>query len=400
MVIARNEYLDKLISFKDKNLIKVIMGIRRCGKSTLLKIYIDYLKSLGVLHEQIIFINFEDMDTSDLIDPKLLHNHITGKLVKNQMNYVFLDEIQLVKDFEKVANSLNLRENIDLYITGSNAYFLSGELATLLAGRYIAIEMMPLSFKEYCSVVSEGNKDYLKYYEEYIRYSSFPFTVELNKDTEKINSYLSAIIDTIILKDVVKRKKITEVAALERLLKFIFANIGSITSTTKIANAMKAAGYKMAVQTVESYLSALNDSYIIYKTKRLDVSGKEYLKANDKYYVADLGLRYYLLGDKRKDYGSMLENVVYLELVRRGYDVYIGRVDNLEIDFTAFKNGVPIYYQVALTVKDEETFKREIRSLEKVKDNYEKYIITLDSGAQSNDNGIKTINLFDFLLSK
>jgi predicted AAA+ superfamily ATPase len=397
-MIQREEYLNKLIAFKDKNLIKVIMGIRRCGKSTLLKIYIDYLKSLNISPEQIIFVNFEDMDNSDLTDPKLLHNHIIKKLLNNKMTYIFLDEVQLVKDFEKVVNSLNLRQNIDLYITGSNAYFLSGEMSTLLSGRYVAIEMMPLSFREYYSAVSDGNTDYFKYYQDYLKYSSFPFAIKLNKDVEKVNFYLSAIVDSIILKDVVKRKKIAEVSALERLLNFIFANIGSITSTKKIADYMKSAGYKIAVQTIESYLSALSDSYIIYKTNRLDVSGKEYLKANDKYYVADIGLRYYLLGDKRKDYGVILENIVYLELLRRGYKVYIGRVGNLEIDFIAFKNGVPIYYQTALTIKEELTFKREITPLTKVKDNYEKYIITLDAGSPSNDNGIKTINLFDFLL--
>ncbi|MDR2066433.1 MAG: ATP-binding protein [Endomicrobium sp.] len=397
-MIQRNEYLNKLIAFKDKNLIKVIMGIRRCGKSTLLKIYIDYLKSLNISPEEIIFINFEDMDNSDLTDPKLLHNYIIKKLSNNKMTYIFLDEVQLVKDFEKVVNSLNLRQNIDLYITGSNAYFLSGEMTTLLSGRYVAIEMMPLSFREYYSAVSDGSTDYFKYYQDYLKYSSFPFAIKLNKDVEKVNFYLSAIVDSIILKDVVKRKKITEVSALERLLNFIFANIGSITSTKKIADYMKSAGYKIAVQTIESYLSALSDSYIIYKTNRLDVNGKEYLKANDKYYVADIGLRYYLLGDKRKDYSVILENIVYLELLRRGYKVYIGRVGNLEIDFIAFKNGVPIYYQTALTIKEELTFKREFTPLTKVKDNYEKYIITLDAGSPSNDNGIKTINLFDFLL--
>jgi predicted AAA+ superfamily ATPase len=319
------------------------------------------------------------------------------------MNYVFLDEIQMVNDFERVANSLNLRENIDLYITGSNAYFLSGEMATLLSGRYVAVEMTPLSFKEYYhAVCNNGDKtvgaDPRKCYEDYIRYSSFPYALSLDKDIEKINDYLGAIIDTIILKDIVQRKKTSAVAALERLLKFIFSNIGFITSTKKIADSMKSFGYNISVQTVESYLSALEDSFIIYKVNRLDVNGREYLKANDKYYAADMGMRYYLLGDKMKDYGAILENLIYLELLRRGHKIYAGRCGELEIDFIAFKAGVPEYYQAALTVMNEETLKRELAPLEKIRDNYPKYIITLDAVSGANDRGIITINALDFLL--
>jgi predicted AAA+ superfamily ATPase len=363
--------------------------------------------------------------------------------VKGKMNYIFLDEIQMVRDFEQVANSLNLRKNIDLYITGSNAYFLSGEMATLLSGRYVAIEMSPLSFKEYYNAHfqhslpkvppapqtlpvlnrlfdSEGKAKSARgaahstsrartkgtsdagaarqCYEDYTRYSSFPYALSLDKDTEKINEYLGALVDTIVLKDVVRRKNISAVAALERLLKFIFSNIGFITSTKKISDSMKSFGYNISVQTVESYLSALEDSFIIYKLTRLDVNGREYLKANDKYYVADIGIRYYLLGDKMKDYGVILENTIYLELLRRGYKVYAGRIGDLEIDFIAFKSGSPEYYQVALTVLDEHTLRRELAPLEKIKDNYPKYIITLDAVSGGNDNGIITKNALDFLL--
>ncbi|MDR3071567.1 MAG: ATP-binding protein [Endomicrobium sp.] len=399
-MISRTEYLNKLISFKDKDLIKVITGIRRCGKSTLLKIYSDYLKSIGVKDNQIVFINFENFENSNLSNPVELHRYIESKTASKQMHYILLDEVQLVKDFERVVNSLNLRKNIDLYITGSNAFFLSGELATLLSGRYIAIEMMPLSFKEYYFAVGNDDENYIKHYEDYLHHSSFPYAVELGHDIEKINDYLSAIINTVILKDVVIRKKITEVSALERLLKFVFDNIGSITSTKKIADSMTSSGHKISVPTVESYLSALQDSYIIYKAVRMDVKGKEYLKANDKYYGADIGIRYHLLGDKRKDYGAILENIVFLELTRRGYKIFVGRIGNLEIDFIASRRGVITYYQVAYTVKDDKTFEREITPLRKIKDNYEKYIITFDTGNPSNDNGIKTINIFDFLFGK
>jgi len=394
-MIQRTEYLNKLISFKDLELIKVVMGIRRSGKSTLLKLYIDYLRSIGISQERIILINFEDFENAELAEPKVLHEYIVEKTAFNEKCYVFLDEIQVVPDFEKVVNSLNLRKNIDLYITGSNAYFLSGELATFMAGRYVSIEITTLSFKEYCSAFENIPRE--KLFENYINFSSFPYALELGLDREKINDYLAAILNTIILKDVVQRKKISDVSVLEKLIKFIFGNIGFLTSTKKISDTLKTLGLKISVQTVENYLSALQESYIIYKVNRLDVNGKEYLKANDKYFVADLGIRRYLLGDKRKDYGSILENVIYLELVRRGYEVFVGRLGNLEIDFIAFKNGIPSYYQVAYTVSDRSTFERELAPLEKIKDNYEKFIITMDSGS-SNDNGIKTINALDFLL--
>jgi predicted AAA+ superfamily ATPase len=396
MLVQRPDYLKRLAGFRDKDLIKVIMGIRRCGKSSLLKLYAEYLRSTGVEESRIQFINFEDFSNTALTEPKALHDHITGALVKGKMNYVFLDEIQMVQDFERVANSLNLRKNIDLYITGSNAYFLSGEMATLLSGRYVAIEMSPLSFKEYYDATA--GSDRTRSYQDYTRYSSFPYALFLDKDIEKINEYLGAIIDTIVLKDVVQRKNISAVAALERLLKFIFSNIGFVTSTKKISDSMKSFGFNISVQTVESYLSALEDSFIINKVNRLDVNGREYLKANDKYYAADIGMRYYLLGDKMKDYGVILENTVYLELLRRGYKVYAGRMGDLEIDFIAFKAGIPEYYQVALTVMDEQTLSRELAPLEKIKDNFAKYIITLDTLSGGNDRGIITKNALDFLL--
>jgi predicted AAA+ superfamily ATPase len=398
-MLERQEYLQKLLDFKDKRLIKVIMGIRRCGKSTLLKIYEKYLLSTGIGASQIISINFEDFNNSELTDPRALHKYIKGRLNKQKKNYIFLDEIQMVPGFERVVNSLNLHRNIDIYITGSNAYFLSGELATLLAGRYVAVKMMPLSFAEYYAAV-KPQKSYARCYADYIRYSSFPYALELENNPEKINAYLGAIIDAIVLKDVVKRKKIANVAALERLIKFIFSNIGSLTSTKKISDTMKSAGYNISIQTVETYLSALQDSYIIYKVGRADVRGREYLKANDKYYIADIGLRHYLLGDKHQDSGAILENIIYLDLVRRGYTVSVGRIGSLEIDFIAEKSGAREYYQSAYTVRDARTWQREITPLTMVRDNYQKCIITFDEDSPGNDNGIQTVNIFDFLLRK
>jgi len=397
-MLERTEYLQKLIDFKDKQLIKVVTGIRRCGKSTLLKIYADYLCSKGIKADQIISINFEDFNNAELTVAETLHKYILSRLSKKRKTYLFLDEIQLVPKFEKVVNSLNLQKNIDIYLTGSNAYFLSGELATLLSGRYVMIKMLPLSFAEYCSAVAP--QDIQKCYANYIRFSSFPYALELANDLEKINAYLAAIVDTIVLKDVVQRKKISNVAALERLIKFIFSNIGSITSTKKISDTMKSTGYNISIQTVELYLSALQDSYIIYKVHRADINGKEYLKANDKYYIADLGLRRYLLGDKYGDYGATLENIIYLELLRRGYKISVGRVGNLEIDFIAEKNGIKEYYQVAYTVREKATWARELAPLTKIKDNYPKFILTLDNDSNSNDNGIQTLNALNFLLNR
>jgi predicted AAA+ superfamily ATPase len=319
------------------------------------------------------------------------------------MNYVLLDEIQMVPEFERAVNSLHLRKNIDLYITGSNGYFLSGELATLLSGRYVPIEMTTLSFREYYAAMRDSAAgappDPVKCYEDYTRYSAFPYTLALDRDSGKIYEYLRALIDTIVLKDVVQRKNISAVAALERLLKFIYSNIGFITSTKKISDSMKTFGFNVSVQTVESYLSAFEDSFVIHKVNRLDVNGREYLKANDKYYAADIGLRYCLLGDKMKDWGVILENIVYLELLRRGYKLYAGRAGDREIDFIAFQSGTPEYYQVALTLADEGTLARELSSLEKIRDNFPKYIITMDPGARGNDRGIITMNAIDFLLA-
>ncbi|MDD3437353.1 MAG: ATP-binding protein [Candidatus Gastranaerophilales bacterium] len=395
-MIERNLYLKKLISFKDKKLIKVITGIRRCGKSTLLKIFQDYLLLNNVEDAQIISINFENPDFEDLKDYKNLYNHIEKKLVKNKKNYVFLDEIQSVREYQKAVDGLYIKENIDLYITGSNAYFLSGELATLLSGRYVEIEMLPLSFSEYLSALPEKT-DLPEKYRNYLVKSSFPCTLELQDETQ-IRTYLDGIYNTVILKDVVARKNISDVHILESVVRYMFDNIANITSVKKISDALTSAGRKISNHTVENYLSALTDSFILYKSGRYDVKGKQYLQTNEKYYLVDIGLRYFLLGSKKADMGRILENVVYLELLRRGYEVYVGKVGTLEVDFVAVKNGDVEYYQVAQSVQQLETLERELKPLDSIKDHNPKYLLTLDVEPPISHKGIKQIYVLDWLI--
>ncbi|MFA6984269.1 MAG: ATP-binding protein [Sedimentibacter sp.] len=397
-MIPRKLYLDKLIGFKDKQLIKIITGIRRCGKSTLFEIYQQYLMRNGVEKEQIISVNFEDVDYSELKDYKKLHNYIKDKLLADKMNYVFLDEIQLVPDFQIAVNSLYIRKNIDLYITGSNAYMLSGEIATLLSGRYIEIQMLPLSFKEFVTALN-SIENLSRKYTRYVTESSFPQVLEFEGDQDKIREYLGGIYNTIILKDIIARKKIADYMMLDSLVRFMFNNIGNMTSTNNIANTMKSQGRAITVHTVERYLNALTDSYILYRVGRYDVKGKQYLKTGDKYYIADIGLRYYLLGKKNADFGYILENIIYLELLRRGNKIYTGKVGNNEIDFiTETKAGLTEYYQVALTVREEKTLKRELLPLESIKDHNTKYLLTLDEDPLVSHNGIKQINALDWLM--
>lgn len=396
-MIARQEYLENLISFRDKQLIKVITGIRRCGKSTLFELYQEYLMKNGVEKKQIIYLNLEDGDYSDIETHNDLYNYVNVKLLPDKMNYVFLDEVQKVPEFQKAVDSLYVKKNVDVYITGSNAYLLSGELATLLSGRYIEIKMLPLSFKEYVSAFPEqSNMERL--YMNYTVNSSFPYAIELSKPKD-IKQYLEGIYDSIVLKDIVARKKFQDVAMLQSVVRFMFDNIGNTTSTKKIADTMTSAGRSISVHTVESYLSALTDSFVFYKIGRYDVKGKQYLKTGDKYYAADIGIRYYLLGTKKADDGHILENIVFLELLRRGYEVYIGKVGNAEVDFIAIGDEGEEYYQVAYTVKNsEETLRRELAPLEAISDHNPKYLLTMDYTPLTSHNGIKQINVLDWLL--
>lgn len=397
MVIERKKYLEELISFKDKDLIKVVTGIRRCGKSTLFDLYIDYLKKNGIKDEQIIRINLEDADYYFIKNYKELYDYVKSKLVSDKQNYVLLDEVQIVEDFQRACDSLYIKKNVDLYITGSNANLLSGELATLLSGRYIEIKMLPLSFEEYISY--RGESDLQQKYVDYITKSSFPYALSLDT-TKEIRTYLDGIYNTILIKDIATRKKISDISALDSVVRFMFDNIGNLCSSTKIANSMTSNGRNITVPTVESYLSALTEAFILYKVNRFDIKGKQQLSSGAKYYVSDIGLRYYLLGSKKADQGHILENIVYLELLRRGYEVYVGKVDNNEVDFIAINEKGEEYYQVAYTVMDEKVLERELKSLENIKDHNPKYLLTMDFTPYTSYNGIKQINVLNWLLNK
>ena len=407
--IDRKEYLDFLVKSKDRQIIKVVSGVRRCGKSTLFEIYKDFLLENGVAKNQIISINFEDMDYEELTDYKKLYEYIKSKMIENKRNYIFLDEIQHVDKFEKVVDSLFIKENTDLYITGSNAYFMSGELATLLSGRYIELKMLPLSFKEYYQAKLEYekleqkenriSKTLIQYYNEYIVNSSFPYTLQLDSDLKNIHEYLSGIYNSVLLKDIVARLKISDVMRLESVVKYIFDNIGNLTSLSKIANTLTSMGRKTDAKTIEKYIRGLTDSLLVHEVSRYNIKGKEFLSTLSKYYVADLGLRQMILGNRNIDMGHILENVIYLELLRRKGNVYVGQFDKNEIDFVIINSNEIEYYQVALTVLDENTLKRELDAFKNIKDNYPKYLITLDDVMVNTDyDGIKVVNALEWLL--
>ena len=407
--IDRKEYLDFLVKSKDRQIIKVVSGVRRCGKSTLFEIYKDFLLENGVEKNQIISINFEDMDYEELTDYKKLYEYIKSKMIGDKKNYIFLDEIQHVDKFEKVVDSLFIKENTDLYITGSNAYFMSSELATLLSGRYIELKMLPLSFKEYYQAKLEYekleqkenriSKTLIQYYNEYIVNSSFPYTLQLDSDLKNIHEYLSGIYNSVLLKDIVARLKISDVMRLESVVKYIFDNIGNLTSLSKIANTLTSMGRKTDAKTIEKYIRGLTDSLLVHEVSRYNIKGKEFLSTLSKYYVADLGLRQMILGNRNIDMGHILENVIYLELLRRKGNVYVGQFDKNEIDFVVINSNEIEYYQVALTVLDENTLKRELDTFKNIKDNYPKYLITLDDVMVNTDyDGIKVVNALEWLL--
>ena len=409
--IDRKEYLDFLVKSKDRQIIKVVSGVRRCGKSTLFEIYKDFLLENGVEKKQIISINFEDMDYEELTDYKKLYEYIKSKMIENKRNYIFLDEIQHVDKFEKVVDSLFIKENTDLYITGSNAYFMSSELATLLSGRYIELKMLPLSFKEYYQAKLEYEKleqkenrtlkTLIQYYNEYIVNSSFPYTLQLDSDLKNIHEYLSGIYNSVLLKDIVARLKISDVMRLESVVKYIFDNIGNLTSLSKIANTLTSMGRKTDAKTIEKYIRGLTDSLLVHEVSRYNIKGREFLSTLSKYYVADLGLRQMILGNRNIDMGHILENVIYLELLRRKGNVYVGQFDKNEIDFVVINSNEIEYYQVALTVLDENTLKRELDTFKNIKDNYPKYLITLDDVMVNTDyDGIKVVNALEWLLEE
>ena len=399
-LIPRKQYLDTLIRLKDKHLIKIVTGIRRCGKSTLFDLYEEYLLNNGVRKENIIRINFESPEFIELWDWLALYRFIKERLQANTMNYILLDEIQNVPDFQRAVDGLFILDNCDVYITGSNAYLLSGELATLLSGRYIEIKMLPLSFKEYLSAFPE-NQDFATQFRRFIQFGSFPYVLWLEEEQD-IHAYLEGIYTTVILKDVLTRKKIADPDMLQRVVKFLADNIGSPISATSIANTLTSHQRKVSFHTVENYLAALMDSFIFHRVQRYDIKGKQHLSTGAKYYLCDVGLRYYMLGTKPGDFGHILENIIYLELVRRGNEVYVGKANDTEIDFIAIHKGEKSYYQVAYTVMDLDgntrILQRELRPLQLCKDNNQKFLLTMDNVPPVSHDGIKQLYVLDWLL--
>ena len=393
-MVQRKQYMEKLIRMKDEKVVRVITGIRRCGKSTLLALFQEYLKQNGVNDDQIVSINFEDMLYEPLLDYRKLYAYVTERLAADKKTYVFLDEIQSVPEFQKVVDSLYIKDNVDVYITGSNAWLLSGDLATLLSGRYIEISMLPLSFAEYFELKGGGKREA---FASYYLNGAFPQAAVIANDEVRAD-YIRGIYNTVLLKDVVARKKIADVALLESVTRFLLDNIGNVVSSNKIADSLTSFGRKTTSITVENYVSALMDAYVLYKAPRYDVKGKQHLKSLEKYYAADISLRHLALGERSRDIGRILENIVYLELIRRGYTVRIGKVGEKEVDFVATAGDQRIYYQVAASVLDPATFEREFEPLRIIKDHYPKFVLTMDDLPAGQD-GIKQINIVDFLLN-
>lgn len=395
-MVIRKQYLEKLKKWKDKDLIKVVTGIRRCGKSTLFELYIEYLKEIGVEDNHIVSINLENPD-NEFNNYKDLYKFVKEQIKDNKQYYIFLDEVQNVPEFQKAVDGLYIIKNVDIYITGSNAFLLSGELATLLTGRYIEIKMYPLSFKEYISYFEKEADE--KNYLNYINRSSFPYALKLEDESE-IDDYLDALYNTIILKDVAQRRKIADTSMLRTVTKFMFNNIGNCLSIKKIADTLTSDGRSISVHTVEGYLESLVESYIFNKASRFDIKGRQYLQSGEKYYATDVTMRYALLGRRNIDAGHMLENIVYLELIRRGYKVYIGKTGDKEIDFVAENKEGFTYFQVAYTTRDTATLERELAPLQEINDHYPKFILTMDIDPIADYNGIKKINVLDWLVEK
>lgn len=404
-MVQRKEYLDQLINWRDEQVIKVVTGIRRCGKSTLLLQFQQWLKENEVTDEQIVSVNFEELEYEELLDYKKLYQYLKERLVSGKTTYIFLDEIQKVSSFEKVVDSLYVKPSVDLYITGSNAYMLSGDLATLLTGRYVEIKMLPLSFGEFLSMTGLEPE---QGFSEYLRSGGMPYIAAMNRTDEKVSTYLEGIYNTVIVKDIEDRqarkesdpskRKITDIALLKTIAKYLASVIGNPVSVRSITDYLISNGRKISPNTVNDYVEALTESFIFYPAERFDIVGKQLLKANRKMYIVDLGLRNHILPRRSYDLGFSLENMVYFELLRRGYKVTIGRVGNTEVDFVAEKQGAYEYFQVTADMTAKETFDREIRPLENIRDNYEKTILTMDRLTPGNYNGIQVRYLLDWLI--
>ena len=406
-MVERREYLNRLIKWKDEQVIKVVTGIRRCGKSTLLLQYQDKLKASGVSDERIISINFEELEHEELQDYKKLYSYLKERLCKDQKTYIFLDEIQKVPSFEKVVDSLYVKPNVDIYITGSNACMLSGDLATILTGRYIEIKMLPLSFKEFLEITGMDQERGLA---EYMNDGGLPYIAVMDRSPEKIEAYLEGIYNTVIVKDIEDRqarkekdsskRKITDILLLKTIAKYLASVVGNPVSIKSITDYLTSTGRKISANTVADYVEALTESFIFYPAERFDIVGKQILKTNRKLYIVDLGLRNHILPRVHYDLGFSLENIVYFELIRRGYRVLIGKAGKAEVDFVAEKNRTYIYFQVTADMTAKETFERELRPLVNIKDNYEKIVLTADRLTMGNYNGIQVKYLPDWLLEK
>lgn len=405
-MIERVAYMNALKKWRDEKVIKVVTGLRRCGKSTLLSMFQQHLLKDGVAAEQIISVNLEALEFESLLNYKALYQYIVERLQPNAMNYVFLDEVQLVEDFQKAVDSLYIRNNVDVYITGSNAYLLSGELATLLSGRYVEIRMLPLSFKEYCEMKGEGDAERL--FADYMRFGAMPYIASMADAEDKADTYLEGIYNTIIIKDIEARqsrresdpnkRKVTDMVLLRNIARFVANSIGSPISVKSIADYITSTGRRTSVNTVGDYLEALIEPYIFYPVERYDVMGRQLLKQNRKLYIVDLGLRRHLVARQNYDLGFSLENIIYLELLRRGCEVYVGKVGKTEVDFVARQGDETHYYQVTASMMEQMTFDREIAPLKTIADNYPKTILTLDRLSLGNYDGIKVVNAIDWLL--
>ena len=406
-MIQRTEYLQQLKVWKDEKVIKVVTGIRRCGKSTLLQQFQEYLKENGAAEEQIISINFEELEYEHLLSYRELYAYIKERLCDGKMTYIFLDEIQKVNSFEKVVDSLYVKDNTDIYITGSNAYMLSGDLATYLTGRYIELSMLPLSFREYHELVGgEAARAFV----EYMKTGGMPYVARMDRTAEKIDMYLEGIYNTVIIKDIEDRqarkesdptkRKVTDVVLLKTIARYLASTIGSPISVKGVTDYLISNGRKVSANTVDDYMDALSESFIFYPVERFDIVGKQLLKSNKKWYMVDLGLRNHILPRRQYDLGFSVENIVYFELLRRGYKVNIGKYGDTEVDFVAQKQGVLTYFQVTADMTAQETFEREMRPLRNIRDNYRKIVLTLDHFTVGDYEGIQVVNVVDWLLDK
>ena len=403
-MIERTNYIEKLLGWKDEQVIKVVTGIRRCGKSTLLRQYQDALRQRGVSEEQIISINFEELENEPLLDYRALYDHIKARLCGGRMTYIFLDEIQKVPFYEKAVDSLYVKENTDIYLTGSNAYMLSGDLATLLTGRYVEFSMLPLSFGEYCRAAGCTGEVALN---EYMRYGGMPYIAAMDKTPDKADTYLEGIYNTVIVRDIEDRqarreadsakRKVPDIALLKSIARFLAGSVGSPISIKSVSDYLISGGRKVSPNTVDDYMEALRESFVFYPVERFDIVGKQLLRANKKWYIVDLGLRNHILPRSNYDLGFSIENIVYFELLRRGYQVNIGKYGAAEVDFVARKRDEIAYYQVTASMTAPETFEREMRPLRSIRDNYEKTVLTLDRFSTGNYDGIRVINLVDWL---